>query len=186
MLELVPSKANVIEYIRQTLPRYIKDGSTQTKITRELLSTDAPFSEGELESALREVCAFSKDNLLWIPEPKALLIAWKSLLTVATINGVQLDHPWNIRELEHQAAEDGINIGIFRAIVSRLNNRPQDICEAALDAHDVIAWIGLLVLDCEDNPIPKDKFITQWQDLLLESWRSDASLDLLQVSVIFS
>lgn len=184
VLELVPSKANAIEYIRQTLPRYTEDRTSQSNITRSLLSADAPFSEGELGNALTKLCVLQKDDLLWIPEPKALLTAWKSLLTVATINGVQLDHPWNIRELEHHVAEDGIDIEIFYAIVSRLTNRPQDVCEAALDACNCIVWIGRLVLDCKDKPIPKNEFVTEWQDLLLEPWRSGARLDLMKVGII--
>ena len=184
MLELVPCKADAIEYIRQTLPEYTEDITVQSKITREEFFADAPFSKGELEDALLDLCVFEKDASLWIAAPGLLLTTWKSLLTAVTIQGVQLDHYWDIRNIEYQLMEDDVDLEIFHAIVLRLDNCPRNVREAMLDARYGTAWVGRLVLDCEDESMPKGKFITQWQDLLPESWRLHASLDLIKVSVI--
>ena len=184
MLELVPSQEDVLAQVRLQLPVHGLGTTPRSNITRESLSERTPFSEGEIQDALKHLCVFEESGNLWIPSVANLKEAWNSLLTAATINGVKLDQLWNIADMENQVIEDQMNIEIHRAVVRHLSDSQSNL-EARLDATQSTAWVGLVLLASNENPIYKRDFIAQWQDQLPESWRELANIEMLQASVLF-
>lgn len=184
MLELVPSQEDVLTQVRQQLPVHALGITTRINVTRIALSERTPFSEGEIEDALRELCVFEEGGILCIPSVTNLREAWNSLLTAATINGVKLDQLWNIADMEKQVIEDQINIEIYRAVVRRLSESPS-LLEAKLDAAQTTAWVGSVLLASSEKATYEKSFVAQWQDQLPESWRELANMKLLQASLLF-
>ena len=55
----------------------------------------------------------------------------------------------------------------------------------SVDSARCTEWLGAMLLEGLDTPMPRKEFVKQWRALLPESWGASISLDALQVRGYF-
>ena len=81
---------------------------------------DAPFSTEEFDKTWNELCAFEVLDRAWVPTPSALALAWKSILSAATVRGVNLEKSFDLKSLVEMVGNDGFPEALIIAVVIRL------------------------------------------------------------------
>ena len=81
---------------------------------------DAPLSTEEFNKAWNQVCAFEVLSRAWLPTPSALAMIWKSILSAATIRGVNLEKTFDLKSLAEMVGNDGYPWALFMAVMKRL------------------------------------------------------------------
>ncbi len=81
---------------------------------------DAPFSTKEFNKAWNQLCAFEVLGRAWLPTPSALAMIWKSILSAATIRGVNLEKSFDLKSLAEMVGNDGYPWALCMAVVIRL------------------------------------------------------------------
>lgn len=132
-LELVPSDELSISYLARALPVYNKSGivhadggRTDAIRAKNEYFADLAFSTGELDTAWVDICAFEYEGQAWRPSETVLLALWGSILTNATVNGLDLGKRVLVEELVAFALEDGHKEELLHATLRRLRNDVED------------------------------------------------------------
>ena len=80
----------------------------------------APVSTDEFNQVWQQVCAFEVLGRPWLPTPSALVMAWNSILSAATIRGVNLETKFELKSLAEAVVNDGYPWPLLTAIMTRL------------------------------------------------------------------
>ena len=102
---------------------------------------DAPFSNKEFDKTWKQHCAFEVLGRAWLPTPSALAMIWKSILSVATAKGVDLEKRLDLKPLAEMVGNDGFPWEFFMAVVTRLvsdTNHLNDDCEYRVSSRSPI------------------------------------------------
>ena len=104
---------------------------------RTAILQDAPFSAQEFNNTWKQSCAFEVLGRAWLPTPSAVAMVWKSIMSAATIKGVNLEKKFDLNSVGEIVGNDGFPLALFEAIVMRLvsdTDFVKDDCE-----HETIA-----------------------------------------------
>ena len=88
---------------------------------------DAPLSRDEFNQAWKQLCAFEVLGRSWLPTPSALAMVWKSILSAATIRGVNLETNFELKSLAEVVGSDGFPWALLMAIVTRLVSNTENL-----------------------------------------------------------
>lgn len=187
-LELQPaSDVSAATHIKTRLPVYASTGHYQSKdpLTKESLFRNVPASGFECENAWRDLGCFELDGEALIPSASVKVGVWRSILTVAAADGIDLTAP-----LKEQQLPTLVDLND--------NQYPREISSALLRSMAEGGSGGALTLDekkcaravgrsllrdrADATPLPKAVFGASWADLLPEKWRGSAELSLLEGS----
>ena len=154
---------------------------------------DAPFSAKEFDEAWEQLCAFEVLGHGWLPTASALVMLWKSIISIATIRDVKLDKTFDLKSLAEAVGNDGHPWALFMAVLMQLVYDTNDMrdqpfksdtsCkDVSLDRDKTIRWVGNVILQgAGKSGILQSDFLGQWHDALPEGWRKHALMDLLKV-----
>lgn len=169
---------------------------------------DAPVSTKEFDKTWKQQCAFEVLGCARLPTPSALAMIWKSILSAATVSGVNLEKGFDLKSLAEMVGSDGFPLAFFMAVMIRLVSDTEhlnDDCEyrtssravftSDINVKDIhlsrdktVLWVGIVCLQrageseqANKEGIVQKDFLAQWHDLLPEGWRKHASMDLLKV-----
>ena len=81
---------------------------------------DAPFSTQEFDKTWKQLCAFEVLGRAWLPTPSAVAMVWKSILSAATIKGVNLEKQFDLNSLGGMVVNDGFPLALFKTVMMRL------------------------------------------------------------------
>ena len=81
---------------------------------------DTPFSTAECDKIWKQLCAFEVLGRAWLPTPSALAMVWKSILSAASIRGVNLEKRINLKSITEMVGNDGFPWALCMAVVIRL------------------------------------------------------------------
>ncbi|CAF9917969.1 hypothetical protein IMSHALPRED_003798 [Imshaugia aleurites] len=200
-LELIPSdptssSAMVIQLLKKSLPPYkgidtdVGSGTNTTFSTKykdkKAISQDAPFSSKEFDKVWTQLCVFEVLGRAWLPTPSSLAMIWKSILSVATVRGVNLEKKFHFKSLAEMVGGDGYPWALFIAVMLRLASDTDYLKDnyATLSRDKTVQWVGIVCLEraggSDTEGISQSDFLAQWYDLLPEGWRKHASMDLLK------
>ena len=88
---------------------------------------DAPVSTAEFNQAWQQICAFEVLGRPWLPTPSALVMVWNSILSSATIRGVNLETNFELKSLADVVGNDGYPWALFMAIMTRLVSNTENL-----------------------------------------------------------
>ena len=135
-------------------------------------------------------------------------MVWKSILSAATVSGINLEKSIDLESLAEMVGNDGFPWAFFMAVMIRLvsdtdhlnddseyRNTSSDVLTSDTNVKDIqlsrdktVLWVGLVCLQrvgeseqANKEGIVQKDFLAQWHDLLPEGWRKHASMDLLKV-----
>ena len=95
---------------------------------------DAPFSAREFDNTWKQSCVFEILGRAWLPTPSAVAMVWKSVISAATIKGINLAEKFDPNSVGEMVANDGYPLALFNAVVMRLvsdTDFVEDDCEHA-------------------------------------------------------
>ena len=169
---------------------------------------DAPFSTKEIDKIWKQQCAFEVLGRAWLPTPSALAMIWKSILSAATVSGVNLVKSFDLKLLAEMVDNDGFPWAFFMAVMIRLVSETDHLNDDSegrtsslgvltadiivkdihLSRDRIVLWVGNVCLQrageseqANKEGILQEDFLAQWHNLLPEGWRMHASMDLLKV-----
>lgn len=93
---------------------------------------EAPLSTKEFDEIWKQQCAFEVLGRAWLPTASALAMIWKSILSAASISGVNIEKGFELQSLAEMVGNDGFPWATFMAVVTRLVSDPNylnDDCE---------------------------------------------------------
>ena len=88
---------------------------------------DAPVSTDEFNQVWQQTCAFEVLGRAWLPTPSALVMVWNSILSTATIRGIDLETKFELKSLAEVVGNDGYPWALFMAIVTRLVSNAENL-----------------------------------------------------------
>ena len=122
-LELSPELASVEPYLRRILPVY---GSNRTHdgifegISKTSFVDNAPFSDFEIQEAWTKECTFEFQGTVWRPDASMLLGLWRSIISSATLNGIDPVIPFAKASLTQGIEEEDFPVDLLDAALIRL------------------------------------------------------------------
>ena len=139
LLEVVLVTPAATVFLKQILPVYndpaiepVMNLSIDKRKSKLRQAIDSPFSSGEFDLAWIELCGFEIEDEAWRPSVTMLARSWASILTAATINGLDLTESFLSQQLAGMVEEDGIPIVVMDAIFERLkpdDHKPMNGCK---------------------------------------------------------
>ena len=98
---------------------------------RTAILQDAPFSAQEFNNTWKQLCAFEVLGRAWLPTPSAVAMVWKSIMSAATIKGVNLEKKFGLNSVGEMVANDGFPSALFKAVVMGVSDTDfvNDDCE---------------------------------------------------------
>ena len=131
ILEVVHTSASPLPYLKKRLPKYSPlqsgnpSGSVPSEaglVTLQALLEDLPFSRGELENGLIELCVVEINDQMSLPSAHTLLLVWKSFISAANVKGTNIKSSFPISEVSALVEEDGfpeaLLVAVFRKLAS--------------------------------------------------------------------
>lgn len=132
-LELIPTSVDGASMLRQTLPIYkgpldtlkskldsVASSYPKTRTSKHKLSEDLPISPQEFEDSCIELCVFEVFGQAWVPSALELSAIWKSIISAATIKGVNLAEAFEAKDLiDTVIEEDKFPQDLFNAVMKR-------------------------------------------------------------------
>ena len=215
-LELIPTFIDGTSILKQILPVYnpitndaerndnSKDGSiSRERFSKETLYENTPLSSYQLDVAWRDTCAFEIHGVAWLPSAVYLARTWKSIISAATRNDLNLAESFSIMDLIEALDEDDIPKGLLNAVITKVamdkdktKNRmskqgtllsmenSNEFTVKTIDRDFCVSWIGGVILEAQPssgNGRLESDFLYDWQDQLPEKWRGAAKLSALKV-----
>lgn len=139
-LELIPASDTGIPLLRRTLPLYkspladprnengfIGDPTEKEMISKQAASEDIPLSNREFDKAWREVCAFELESQAWLPSPSLLNGLWKSFVSAAAVENVNLANKFQVHALEDMVEEDGFPSVLLHAVLQKVGREHENL-----------------------------------------------------------
>ena len=102
---------------------------------------DVPFSTDEFNETWKQLCAFEVHGLPWLPTSSALAMVWKSILSAATVTGVNLEKSFDLRSLAEVVGNDGYPPTLITAVMIRLisdTDNLKDHCKYRATSRDPV------------------------------------------------
>jgi sister chromatid cohesion protein DCC1 len=137
---------------------------------------DVPLSNAEIQLAWTNLCAFELEDTAYKPSPHLLNKAWKAVILAAAAEKGGFETAALLPSFWHSVAdEENLPEELFDAIRLRIRvGEPEAPKETA-------SWLaGIILEDTSKEEIDRSDFLTSWKDSLPETWRSEASLDLIK------
>lgn len=170
------------------------DGETTADFSGEMVQkskeeffADIPFSDQECEQAWVDICAFEFGGRPALPTTAALWMYWRTMLTTAVAEGIDLSAQFKIADLAKTLKdEEDLLPELVQAIFHHLLPDDQMVGDdwAAVDRAKCVPWVGrnlLAALDSHHRTArPTAEFLDLWRDALPEAWRDDAQLAAIQ------
>ncbi|KAL1969683.1 hypothetical protein VTN77DRAFT_8236 [Rasamsonia byssochlamydoides] len=176
---------------------------SERKRLKEEIFADVPTSVSQCESAWKELCAFVHSNTTtgngpgvtgFRPSARVKLDVWKRMLEGSVLQGIDIEKQFLVRDLWKAVLDEGeeepFPQPLFEAVVRRLAESSDtqaydsELKWSNLDKVVSIRWIGETYLEVSaptaSSAIGRTEFINGWKDLLPESWRDQATLDMLR------
>lgn len=184
MLELSLAKdVSAVPLMKVALPVYTSAGAaTGSRVSKQALFDNIPLSDAECEQGWRELCCFQIEDAAFVPSATVIVDCWRTILTTATAAKVDLAAP--IGSHHRDALEENDSewpIELNRAIITHFTSDPE---RETLDAEALAKLVGVALLRCFTDEGRKvtglEDFLTAWADLLPESWRARADVNLLE------
>ncbi|KAL9075759.1 MAG: hypothetical protein Q9161_001511 [Pseudevernia consocians] len=162
---------------------------------------DTPFSTAEFDKIWKQLCAFEVLGRAWLPTPSALAMVWKSILSAASIRGVNLEKRFNLKSITEMVGNDGFPWALCMAVTNVSPDSPPALLytsdtiseDVSLNRDKTVQWVGIICLQrageseqANTEGIPQSNFLAQWHDLLPEGWRKHASMELLKAKYFHS
>ncbi len=200
MLELLPVSHDVKAMIEGVLPLYDTSEvfaaeeansyfiSHSAAISKHALFSDIPAPDSQIERAWRVLLAFEFQGRCARPSASTSLTKWRSISNYATLEHLDLNTDVNLKGYFQTEQASPLDAPVVEAILSCLADRTFSTSAAhaiQLDRLKVVAWTGTMLLQAmferpgSTSLLLKDDYISQWQDLLPEAWREDATLSKL-------
>lgn len=187
-LELTAAKdVATATHIRALLPVYASTGHYQSRnpVSQASLFSNIPASDRECERAWRELACFELDGEALRPSESVKVLAWESMFTAATADGIDLTCPLQEKHVATLVDLNGsqwpreVSLAVLQSMA-----QPDGAENVVLDAQKCARVIGhALLKDRTDKAaMSKAAFTSAWADLLPEKWRSSADLGLLEGS----
>ncbi|EPS32759.1 hypothetical protein PDE_07719 [Penicillium oxalicum 114-2] len=172
---------------------------------RDQVFADIPVSAEQCEVAWMGLCAFvdERQGICFRPSARMRLTLWKRLVEGATLQGIDLNKQFLVRDLWKSVLDDDDDMNgdgngnvaspfpraLFEAVVRRLcvvDERPALSAEvkwASFDKVECASWVGETYLAAtaptSTSAVSRSEFIHAWKDCLPESWGEEASLSKL-------
>ena len=132
-LELITASPTGVAFLRQILPVFkspradLKSGNElvgeshkkETSSKKEVF-VNTPLSPREFNKAWQIVCAFELEGQAWQPSTNLLKGLWKSLMSAAGAEGVNLANKFHVPALEGMVEEDGFPNALLNAVIERV------------------------------------------------------------------
>lgn len=150
-LELIPSSSHGPSSLRQILPVY---GASQAeperksepalvppvadRISKHAALDNVPLSSGEFEALWAQLCAFELEGQAWLPSIPLLAAVWKSIISAATANSIDLGQSIQIQSITQMVREDGYPVPLIETVLRR-------VCSEDGDLMDGCKWIKITV-----------------------------------------
>lgn len=131
-LELLPSSASAVSFLRQKLPPYTGPGHVTDRdaspanatqeivLSRESVFDNAPYSLVELKSAWKHICAFEMKQISLRPTPLALIEVWNSMMSAVLLRNINVEDAFAVDMLLGPVEEEGHPASLVRTVMSRL------------------------------------------------------------------
>lgn len=130
-LELTPTFIDGTSILRQILPIYNfitndaerndKDESiSRERFSKETLYENTPLSSYQLDVAWRDTCAFEIHGVAWLPSADYLARIWKSIISAATRDGLNLAESFFIMDLIELLDEDDFPKDLLDAVITKV------------------------------------------------------------------
>ena len=155
-------------------------------ISKEEILDDAPMSEAEFEKAWTTLCCFELGGVeSYLPSPKAALKVWEKALQSSTLNDIRLDEAGSCGKVislflggmgEGELDEP---VELMQSVLKRVADT-----QGGVDRSRTVDWVGevLLKVETEDSGglgVTESGFEERWKGLVLEQWRDDARIEVL-------
>ena len=141
-LELIPSTLHGESTLKQALPIYDRNQaesegnySSDTapppaeKISRYAILDQLPLSFGEFEALWVGLCAFEIDGQAWLPTATLLAAVWKSTVSAATADSLDLDQSFRLQVIIDLVQEDGYAVPLIEAVIRRVRSNDDDLTD---------------------------------------------------------
>lgn len=128
-LELVAITPSGEAFLRAHLPIYGKALASEqladrilpfSAISKGALLLDAPLSSTEYQTSWVDLCCFEDHGSSYVPSDDTLLDAWSSILSTATIRGINLGRSFEIGAFRNDAHEADLPFPLIVAVFARL------------------------------------------------------------------
>jgi sister chromatid cohesion protein DCC1 len=201
MLELLPVSHDVKSMLRRVLPVYNASDalsaeemrsyflSHSTNSSKKQLLADIPAPDSQSERGWRDLLAFEAEGRCARPSNSLLLSIWRSIIDYATLN--RLDLTGEVDFMGFFGKEHTVDAAPAAAVAEAIHRHLEDstlphstASSLQLDRLKTVRWTGLALLQAHAEESAPGSFsladyICQWQDLLPERWREDATLEKL-------
>ena len=200
MLELFPISHDVKPMLERLLPLYeapetctaeeaiLRFLSHSTPESKSALFSEIPAPDSQSEQAWRDLLAFELQGRCARPSALTALSVWQSIVNYTTLDRLHLAGYVKFKALIQNEQASLVHERVAEALLFYLQDRalPNTTAHSMLlDRSRTVSWTGVTLLQTRsENPDSKPRllkynFISQWQDLLPETWREDATLDKL-------
>lgn len=191
-LELVATMQHATSFLERLMPMWYgmdakgrgeRDAGARS---RAEIFADTPVSEREFEDAWTALCCFELGGVeSYRPSSKACLKVWEKIMQSCTLNDIRLDGPGscgNVLGIFLGGMGEGELDEPFELMQSVLK-RVAD-AQGGVDRDRAVDWVGnvLLEVETEDSGgmgVKQSDFEERWKGLVLEKWRNDARLKIL-------
>ena len=133
LFELTPTPTAPISFLKQSILGFgterIGPNSNQAindRKSKSQLLLDAPFSNGEFNSAWIKLCAFELEQQAWRPSATVLLSLWQSFTNAVAVKGIELTQPFDLLDVASMVDEEGFPKPLLQAMLRLLNSEQTD------------------------------------------------------------
>ncbi|KAL8814475.1 MAG: hypothetical protein Q9223_006304 [Gallowayella weberi] len=171
-LEAIPQATACTPLLKTILPVFSSQHGADMPISieargRQAIFQDLPVSSREFDQSWKDLCAFETEGRAFRPSAAVCWIAWRSIVDACTLKGLSFNRELDVISLARTVGEDDVPEFVVAAIIDRLRSDegvPQKSQARSGDAH----------------PANLSDFLRDWKDQLPESWRQQATIDILK------
>ena len=124
-LEVSKSKESAFPYLRNALPLYMSrdlNTAAAAKASFDAICSNIPLSDGEVQAAWVDMCAFEEQGSSFRPSANILLELWTAILTAATADKINLTSVFVAEDLWISIRDEDYPRGLFDAIMQRIED----------------------------------------------------------------
>lgn len=124
-IEISSSTDSALPFLQKLLPSYSNrdipaNGSSTHTSTLATIGADIPLSDGEIQRAWTQLCAFEAGNQAYRPTAAVLLALWKAILSASVAEGMNIGSPFLAEDLWNIVKDEEYPRGMFDAIMNRI------------------------------------------------------------------
>ncbi|KAF2423633.1 hypothetical protein EJ08DRAFT_701002 [Tothia fuscella] len=187
------SAESAIPHIQKLLPLYSSreiqaEAASSVHTTLSSINSDIPLSDGEILEAGTQLCTFEAGGTAFRPTAGILLSLWKAILAASTVENINLGSNFLVEDLWALVKDEDYPRSLFNALLRRIADQGSMQVDSTLewlsvDKKRCSIWLACVILETEtraDQTVSITKLLELWRDHLLEGWRDQADLTLLQ------